>query len=456
MSRILAIAFIALRSSVRSRIVLLLLAILLLVVIGLPLTVRGDGTMAGHVQIVLGYTLGSVFIILALATLWAGCAAVSTEIQGRQLQLVTTKPVRAAEIWLGKWLGLLLLNASLLALSGAAVYGLLLWTTRPSVTTSGDQLALREELLVARRPIAAATPDFNHAARARLDELQRQQALPPDAHPAQVLDSIRHAMLADYFSVRPGTRHTWVFDAPGGLNRNHSLLFRLRFNSSDVGFAPVTGLWRVRAEDGPEIFTRSETRIPGGTHTLLVPAGSLPGNGPIVVDYDNLDSSVTVLFDPDRGLELLALAGSFEGNLLRALLILFIRLAFLAALGVTAGSLFSMPVAAFVSLCLLLLIQLGGYMQSAAREDLVFHNHHDAPHPPTARDIFYQRLFRAMNVVLGPLQGPSTLEPLSSGVLIDGRALARVVGIQGALYSGVLLLLGSWILSRREVALPSD
>ncbi|HPG01196.1 MAG TPA: hypothetical protein PLE77_14150 [Kiritimatiellia bacterium] len=456
MSRIFAIAFIALRSSIRSRIVLLLLAILLLVVIGLPLTVRSDGTMAGHVQIVLGYTLGSVFVILALAIVWAGCAAVSTEVQGRQLQLVVTKPVHAAQIWLGKWLGLLILNGVLLALAGAVIYGLLLWTTRDSVTTATDRIALREELLVARRPIDPTLPDIDTPARARLEELQRQQALPPDVSPTLAFDSIRHTMLADYFTVRPGAKREWIFDAPPGLNRKSSILFRMRFNSSDVGFSPVDGVWRVRCENGPEVFMKRDARVPGGTQTLLIPAGSLPADGRVIVEYQNLNGSITVLFDPENGIQLLAHAGTFEGNLLRTLLVIFVRLAFLAALGVTAGSLFSMPVAAFVSLCLLLLIQLGGYMQTAANEDLVFQSHHDAPHPPTARDIFYRRLFKAMNVVVGPLQGPDTLEPLSSGVMINVSSVARVFAVQGLLYTGVLLVVGSWILSRREVALPSD
>ena len=61
-----------------------------------------------------------------------------------------------------------------------------------------------------------------------------------------------------------------------------------------------------------------------------------------------------------------------------------------------------------------------------------------------------------MNVVVGPLQGPDTLEPLSSGVMINVSSVARVFAVQGLLYTGVLLVVGSWILSRREVALPSD
>ena len=63
--------------------------------------------------------------------MWAGCAAVSLEIQERQIHLIVTKPVRRAQIWLGKWLGLLILNAALIAFSGAVVYFLLQMDSPP-------------------------------------------------------------------------------------------------------------------------------------------------------------------------------------------------------------------------------------------------------------------------------------------------------------------------------------
>ena len=92
MNKILAIAGIAIRNAVRSRIVIILLGILLLVIVGLPLTVKGDGTIAGQVRVLLGYTLGLVSFILSLTTLWAGCAAVSLEIQERQIHLSSQSP----------------------------------------------------------------------------------------------------------------------------------------------------------------------------------------------------------------------------------------------------------------------------------------------------------------------------------------------------------------------------
>ena len=75
-----AIALLTIRTAIRSRVVLSLLTVLLLVTVGLPLTVKGDGTLEGHIQIVIGYTLGMATFLLSISTLWSGCAAVSAEI----------------------------------------------------------------------------------------------------------------------------------------------------------------------------------------------------------------------------------------------------------------------------------------------------------------------------------------------------------------------------------------
>ena len=112
---VLAIARLTLREALRSRIVLLFGLLLAAVVVGLPAILKGDGTPAGLVRMTLGYTLGTAFGLIALATLWTGCALVSGDIATRTLELTRAKPVPAWRLWLGKWLGLLLLDILFLA-----------------------------------------------------------------------------------------------------------------------------------------------------------------------------------------------------------------------------------------------------------------------------------------------------------------------------------------------------
>ena len=64
------------------------------------------------------------------------------------MQMVAVKPIARWQIWLGKWLGIMSLNAALLALSGGSVYGLLQW--RAARLPADEQTILRNEVLVAR------------------------------------------------------------------------------------------------------------------------------------------------------------------------------------------------------------------------------------------------------------------------------------------------------------------
>ena len=54
--------------------------------------------------------------MLGLSTLWLACGTLARDIEECQMQVVATKPIARWQIWLGKWLGIMSLNAALLAL----------------------------------------------------------------------------------------------------------------------------------------------------------------------------------------------------------------------------------------------------------------------------------------------------------------------------------------------------
>ena len=69
------------------------------------------------------------------------------------MQMVAVKPIARWQIWFGKWLGLMSLNAALLAISGLSVFLLLQW--RATQLPEKEQKVLQNEVLVAR---ASAKP----------------------------------------------------------------------------------------------------------------------------------------------------------------------------------------------------------------------------------------------------------------------------------------------------------
>src|SRR5712671_4602067 len=125
MQRVAAVASLTWKAAFRFRLFLVLAGLLLAAVVGLPLLLKDDGTARGFTQILLTYTLSTIAALLGLSTLWLACGTLARDIEECQMQVVAVKPIARWQIWLGKWLGLLLLNAALLGISGASVFCLL-------------------------------------------------------------------------------------------------------------------------------------------------------------------------------------------------------------------------------------------------------------------------------------------------------------------------------------------
>ena len=121
MNKIMAIAGLTWKSAFRYRLFWILAVLLLAAVVGLPLVLKDDGTAKGLAQILLTYTLSAVATLLGVATLWLSCGTLAKDVEECQMQVVAVKPIARWQIWIGKWLGLLSLDATLLALAGAAI-----------------------------------------------------------------------------------------------------------------------------------------------------------------------------------------------------------------------------------------------------------------------------------------------------------------------------------------------
>jgi hypothetical protein len=105
---------------VRMRIVLIFLVVLVILVLRMPFALRGDETLAGRLQNFLAYSIGTLGVLLSLATVFFSCATLTSEFKQCSLHLVVTKPVSRFQILLGKWLGVNLLNLLIVGLCVAS------------------------------------------------------------------------------------------------------------------------------------------------------------------------------------------------------------------------------------------------------------------------------------------------------------------------------------------------
>ncbi len=446
MPRIIAIAQLAIRAAIRSRLVLALLVLLLATILGLPAVVRGDGTPEGQARLVVGYTMGISSALLGMALLWAGALSLSREIQEKQLQLAAVKPVRAIEIWLGKALGLALLGGVLLAGASGATYASLRLGSGLRSITPAERGALFSDVLAARRTHRPAPPDVEEAARATLRARMEAGTLPEGLSPAQALAALKQERILQASTVRPGGRLDWSFTMPASRPPGTPRL-RYRFNSAQLDQRPVSGQWRAGPADSAPVFTHNVTHVPGSMQTLDLPADA--AGGPWTISFVNTDPrAVPLIFPPADGPLLLSPAGSFEANLARATLLIYARLLFLIAAGVTAGALFSTPVAILMSAAMLILLVSSGYVSSLASgaESL------SGVDLPAFANTLLRGLYGALNLVLAPLRMDQPFDQAATGIWIAPATVLRTLLVQGILYGGLLAALGSAALNRKELA----
>lgn len=453
MTRIPAIAAVTVRGAIRSRVLISLLAVLALVIVGLPLSIKGDGTVGGMVQILLSYTLEFAGLILALAIVWSGCGAVSLEVRDRQIHLIVVKPVTALELWAGKWLGLVALLVVLHAAAGAGAYGMLRWTTRAGTLSADDRVRLRDEILVARRAVAPRPPDTEGMARARFETERDGGRLPANVPVEQVYAAIRAEAKAAAFGVPPSGRRVFAFEAPAGVAPGRPSHLRFRFVKSILDFESVAGRWTVAAPGGAVRFEAPGAWKPGVVHSLEVPGSALAGLSTVDIVFENRDpAGAAVFFDPDDGLRLLVHCGGFAGNYARALLTMLFQAAFLAAIGLTAGSLLSMPVASFAALAVVLAARMSGAIAGMARDGpAIFQSIGEKEGWMLVADRIYRGYFVALQWFTAPLRGTDALDRLSTGQLVGWGEVARMGVLEVVAGCGLLAVVGAWLFRRREL-----
>src|SRR5882762_5223518 len=212
MQRLFAIAWLTWKAAFRLRLFLVITVLLLASVVGLPLLLKDDGTARGFTQILLTYTLSTISALLGLSTLWLACGTLARDIEDCQMQVVAVKPIARWQIWLGKWLGIVSLNAALLALSGASVYGLLQW--RATRLPADQQQILRNEVLVARGSAKEGTDHKREidaeAERLLKERLSKSSLTKVDL--AEVRKQIREQVKATFELVPPGYVRQWEID----------------------------------------------------------------------------------------------------------------------------------------------------------------------------------------------------------------------------------------------------
>lgn len=476
MKALFAIVKLTLRNAIRSHVFQLLLLFLILCVALVPTTVGGS-TAIDFIRVSLLYSLSGVGTILSLSALWVGCHVMSADIDSYQLHMVVSKPVSRVTIWLGKFLGVLILHLVLMVLAAAAIYGVVVWRFRNEDFDAEERARIRNEVLVGRRVYLPERRDYPTLANRMKDEKIRRQIADGKRRDPNVSPSEQDRIFKDCFKklivedseTAPGKNREWVFH---GVPRNASRMLYLRYRpyvtkvrSEDQRDTQLW--WYVYAPQQRQSTARNEAdaaeenigeiqRFPhfvtaapvtlraGGFHE-----SRLPGNRDIVSPKGEVRLGVINLdpkgdkqyYQPIDGPKLLVEVTGFAGNYARATLVMALQLVLMTTLSCAFGGFLTLPTAVFVSICYLVF----GFVSSFMTDKDYYINN--------AMDRVGQWIARAILNVVVPLVNFDVTDLIADGELVEWSLIWHLASSCLLIRALPLALFGIYFYWRREIGL---
>lgn len=446
-----------LTSAWRYRLFQVLVVLLFALVAVIPSLIKHNGTAAAFTQVYLTYTLGMLGALMGFVTLWLACGSLAREVEDCQMQMVATKPIARWQIWLGKWLGIVCLNAILLFLAAGGIYGLLLW--KANQLSEKEQAVLKNQILVARGSLKEKPTDVS----ADVERIYQQRLKEHPEARAQA-SVVRQAVIDDVMAMQqvvpPDHQRIWKL-ALGPRKytlKDQPLRLRVRFHAaSPSSTGTFRTVWLISDSQGRQLWRSTQELTSDHFHEIEIPPNLFGDDGVMVITARNR-SETTLLFTLEEGLELLYRDGSFGLNFFRGVGVLLCRLAVLAALGLAAASFLSFPVASFFTVSVLLLFFSTNLFQEVVYEGTIGEvGHEHGQEQPL--NIFIQAadkvlipMFRATLAFKNSMAAVSPVDALSSGRSISWGEFFLAVLKNVIFLSGLLGLFGIFMFNRRELA----
>lgn len=425
---LLAIARNVVNEAVRMKISLVFIVILILLLAYVPGALNPEQPLRYRIQQWMQYGIGLSYALLALLTLFLAAGTVAFEQRDRVIWQTMTKPVPAWQYLVGKWLGVMALNGVLLGVTASGVAMLteflrrqpaqgeiayhvredgMVTRLRPDLQTE-DRRLLESQVLVARvgafpSPFRLTPERIERFVDVRMRERAEQDSSPQDLAAqrerlrgeivtewderlsAAVQERVSEIASRDpvfrdgpdvrrriegeiieewesrYRSVAPGSAKVYFFDGLEGALARPGAQLTLRYKVN-AGSNDPAQVYRIGFLINDEPFERQVALK--AAQTLLFDASLVRPDGTIDLVVANGPNPREISFEPD-GLEILYAAGGYEANFVRIVLVLWLKLGFIAAVAIAASTFLSFPVACLVALAVLWMAESAGFLRDS-------------------------------------------------------------------------------------------
>ena len=174
MKTIFAVAKQTLLQCLRMKTALGVLVLLALTLIFMPNMVSGDGSLAGKIRSLISYGIGMSTLLLAIFTLLVTVSIVTEDIRNKTIILIVVKPISRWKYLLGRWLGIVLLDLILCALTFTGVYLGVLFLRDMTPENAQDRTAIETEIFTARKILFPRMKDYRAATLRKIEKLKKE------------------------------------------------------------------------------------------------------------------------------------------------------------------------------------------------------------------------------------------------------------------------------------------
>jgi hypothetical protein len=473
--------------AVRMRAPVVLLGMLVLAIPTLPLILDHAERLEYRVQFFLNWALGGAGLILSLLTIVLACGSVCGDIDSNRIHMTLVKPLNRWEYLAGKWCGLAVFNFLMVAVVGIGTYTFVQILGSTLASDQTDREAVDKQVLIARAehwPRHDQSVEYEEAIEAAIKRLAKDD---PDAFrldPGGAKRRIRHEYDWEWHTVVPDMVSTYVFEGlePAGKGETNDaatrpvqLQLKPRANNVDVDLADVRfALWiNDRPWPVKDGIHQAQQMATLAKHVLELPADSVDATGRLKLTIANRNlvpagetQATAITFPPGDGLKLYQHAGSFTGNYVRCLAVMWIKLAALAAIGVAAAACLGFHTAILLALVVFCAALGSGFLKDALG---IYSVVADSPFAAMLKRLSLAlaymtefRLYEASRMLLGFVTDATlavvpafsdyeAVSQLATGVAIPIESVASCALRIGIVYPLIALGVGWLIFDRRDL-----
>jgi len=447
-----AVARNTIAQAVRMKVAVIIIILLVILLPLMSVIMVGDGTLEGKLQTFISYGLSLTSWLLCFLTIAVSTYTLTNDVKRGHIHLVVTKPIRRFEILCGKLLGVVIVDVLLLSVFASVIYCLTLAIPRLSEAEADEVAKVRREFFTARVSLSADIDEekVDMLARRAFEKLERSRQLPETMTKEEILSELRGRERVQARAVEPGAQRVWEFENVKPADPNETIFVRYKYEVSvDPPDYRVYGTWlvgdyrqiRYGLGDWDSPVARMErTELIRQFHEFEVSAEVVAPDGYLALVFANNPYLNMTTIIPQE-VQVLLKTGSFTGNYIRVVLLILVRLIFLAALGISVSTWLSFPVAILICTVVFFVGTINGFVLESF------------DYLGQGASIIYYYTLRPILWLLPRFDGEfNPTQFMISAEVLNWQFLGRVYVVTVLVKSFLLLLFGMWVFSNREIA----